>query len=192
MRENRGFDFAAWAHVLWLHSQLRCATTLYLLNDNVIGPVSQAAFHTAIDRVPATPGDLVRMTEIYDRGWHIRGYFFVLGGHALRSELWSKFVQRIESLGDKDVVIDAYEVQLASEMAAAGLRTSLVSNTNFHSDPTIFHWRELLEDGFPFLKINTIPDEIPGVDKSGWRLVLRSRRFDLSIAHDVLAAITAS
>lgn len=187
IRANEGFDFAAWAHVLRLHPQFLLAKTLYLLNDSVIGPVTDATFHSAMERVRRTPGDLVGLTENYDRGWHIQSYFLALRERALRSAAWRRFVQKIVSFADKEEVINAYEVRLASAMATAGLRTSVVFKTGFHSDPTVYRWRELLGDGFPFVKIKTIRDEIPGADMTGWRQALTVLGFDISIADEVLA-----
>ena len=186
VRENGGFDFAAWAHVLQLQNQLHDADALYLLNDSVLGPVSADAFHTAIERVRSTPGDLVGMTENYDRGWHIQSYFLVLRQQALHSTAWRKFLHHIESLANKEDAIDVYEVKLAAEMVKAGLRAGVAFKTNFRSDPTVYRWRELLEDGFPFIKIKTIRDNIPDVDNSGWRLALMDQGFDVSIADELL------
>lgn len=34
---------------------------------------------------------------------------------------------------------------------------------------TIDHWRELIFEGLPFIKVQTLRDDIAGVDKSGWQ-----------------------
>jgi hypothetical protein len=105
----------------------------------------------------------------------------------MRSAAWGKFTRRIGSLPSKDDVVKTYEVQLASAMTRAGLRSSVVFKTEFRSDPTVFRWKKLLEDGFPFIKIKAIRDDIPGADKSGWRQTLAALGFDISIADDVLS-----
>ena len=40
VRQNAGYDFAAWAHVLRAQPQLLRADILYLINDSTIGPLS--------------------------------------------------------------------------------------------------------------------------------------------------------
>jgi lipopolysaccharide biosynthesis protein len=187
IRANEGFDFAAWAHVLRLYPELRRAGILYLLNDSVIGPVSESAFHTAIERVRRSPEDLIGMTENHDLAWHIQSYFLAVRASAMRSAAWRKFTRRIGSLPSKDDVVKTYEVQLASAMTSAGLKSSVVFKTEFHSDPTVYLWKKLLEDGFPFVKIKALRDDIPGVDKADWRHTLADLGFDVSIADDILS-----
>jgi hypothetical protein len=48
VRANEGWDWACWAHVLRLNSNLYGADILYWLNDSVIGPVNQEAFHAVL------------------------------------------------------------------------------------------------------------------------------------------------
>jgi lipopolysaccharide biosynthesis protein len=187
VRANEGFDFAAWAHVLRLHPQLCRVKLLYLLNDSVIGPITKSAFHAAIERVRRSPGDLIGMTENYELGWHIQSYFLAVRARAMRTAAWRRFTRKIGSLSNKDDVVKTYEVQLASAMTRAGLKSSVVFKTEFRSDPTVYRWKELLEDGFPFVKVKAIRDEIPGVDKADWRQTLAAFGFDVSIADDVLS-----
>jgi hypothetical protein len=44
VRQNLGYEFAAWAHILRLYPQLFDAKILYLVNDSVYGPTNDAAF----------------------------------------------------------------------------------------------------------------------------------------------------
>src|SRR6516164_3395271 len=50
VRQNEGYDFAAWAHILLLHPEVFDANILYLLNDSVIGPTNDAAFANLLGR----------------------------------------------------------------------------------------------------------------------------------------------
>jgi glycosyltransferase involved in cell wall biosynthesis len=187
VRSNEGLDFAAWAHLLRLHPEFYRAQTLYLLNDSVIGPVSDASFHTAIARVRGAPADLVGMTDNYERGWHIQSYFLALKRGALRSYAWHRFVLDIVSFIDKYDVINSYEVQLAPTLTAMGLSALVLFKAKSRHNPTAFHWKELLDEGFPFIKVATIRDEIPGVDRSGWRELLNGFGFDVTIVDEILA-----
>ena len=53
------------------------AETLYLLNDSVIGPASDQAFHTTIARLREAPADFSGMTESHEGGWHIQSIFWL-------------------------------------------------------------------------------------------------------------------
>jgi hypothetical protein len=35
-------------------------------------------------------------------------------------------------------------------------------------NPTLDHWRDLIQSGFPFIKVQVLRDDISGVDKSRW------------------------
>jgi FkbM family methyltransferase len=187
IRNNEGFDFAAWAHALRLHRELYRAETLYLLNDSVIGPVNDAAFHSTVARLRITQADVVGMTENYERGWHIQSYFLALKQGALRSYAWHKFVLNVVSFENKEDVINNYEIKLAPTLVAAGLTALVLFEGKFDRDPTVFHWRELLDEGFPFIKIKTLRDEIPGVNRGAWREALDKLGFETSVVDQVLA-----
>src|SRR5205085_5397628 len=51
-------------------------------------------------------------------------------------------------------------------------------------------WKNLIESGFPFLKVKTVRDHYPDVDVSDWREVLRSSGYDVSLAERAIAGAT--
>ncbi len=53
VRQNLGFDFAAWAHVLREAPELFAANILYLLNDSVIGPLNEKKFTKVLHKTPS-------------------------------------------------------------------------------------------------------------------------------------------
>ena len=75
VRANEGWDWACWAHVLALNSHLYRANILYWLNDSLIGPVNQEAFHALLERARANPAALVGLTANHERGWHLLSLF---------------------------------------------------------------------------------------------------------------------
>jgi ElaB/YqjD/DUF883 family membrane-anchored ribosome-binding protein len=187
VRSNGGFDFAAWAHVLRLHPEFFDAEILYWVNDSVFGPVNEAAFHKVITRVRGAWQDLVGLTENFQPRWHIQSYFLALKRRALESDMLRQFVRNIVAFTEKRDVIDRYEVELASTLAAAGITASALFKARCEHNPLAFRWRELLDEGFPFVKINTVRDEIPGVDRTGWRDALKALGFDIAVADRTLA-----
>ncbi len=187
VRSVGGFDFAAWAHVLRLHPEFFDAEILYWMNDSVFGPVNDAAFHKVITRVRGAWQDLVGLTENFEPRWHIQSYFLALKRRALESDVLRRFVQNIVAFSEKRDVIDCYEVELASTLTAAGMTASALFKTRCEHNPLAFRWRELLAEGFPFVKINTVRDELPGVNKIGWREALKALGFDIAVADRALA-----
>ncbi|HEV7339309.1 MAG TPA: rhamnan synthesis F family protein [Bosea sp. (in: a-proteobacteria)] len=189
VRENSGLDFAAWAHLLRRHRELNNAQTLYMLNDSLIGPTNQADFHKLVSRIRDSEADIVGMTENRERGWHIQSYFLAIKRGALSSFAFHQFMLDVVSFDDKDDVINNFEVQFAPVLIAAGLKVeALFSSPSIHN-PTIYHWRELLDEGFPFIKVMTIRDDIPGADKTGWDDALEERGLDVSLAKTLLAEL---
>jgi lipopolysaccharide biosynthesis protein len=192
MRQAKGYDFAAWAHVLRLHPELTRAKILYLLNDSLFGPTNDAAFGDLLRRLRDSPADVIGLTENEERGWHYQTYFLALKSRALASPAFQRFVIDIVSFDDQEDVINQYEVRLAAALQGAGLKLALLFPVFGSGDHTIFAWRSLLESGFPFLKVKTVRDRWPGLDKTGWRELLAAKGYDVSLAERTLAEFAAS
>jgi glycosyltransferase involved in cell wall biosynthesis len=192
IRENKGFDFAAWAHVLRLERALYGCDIVYLLNDSLFGPTNEDDFGKLIMRVRTSAADIVGLTDNHERGWHIQSYFLAIKQSALRSFAFQKFIISIRSFDDKDDVINNYEVKFVPKMQAKGMKVEALFKAMSIHNPTVYHWRELLAAGFPFLKVMTARDDIPNVDKSGWRGALSERGYDISLADRCLAKLQDS
>jgi tetratricopeptide (TPR) repeat protein len=187
VRQNEGYDFAAWADILRLHPELFDAEILYLLNDSVIGPTNDIAFRNILNRLRNSPADVVGLTENFDRAWHIQSYFLALKHRALSSAELHKFINGIVSYKDIDDVINECEVRFASTLKAAGLNCEPMFAATDVRDPTIYHWKRLVQSGFPFVKVKTIRGVFAGVDISDWRQLLALQGYDVSIAERTLA-----
>ncbi len=192
IRENKGFDFASWAHVLRMERALYGCDMVYWLNDSLFGPTNEEDFGKLIMRVRTSAADIVGLTDNHERGWHIQSYFLAIKQSALRSFAFQKFVISIRSFDDKDDVINSYEVKFVPKMQAKGLKVEALFKAMSIHNPTVYHWRELLAGGFPFLKVMTARDDIPNVDKSGWRAALSERGYNISLADRCLAKLQDS
>jgi glycosyltransferase involved in cell wall biosynthesis len=186
VRQNKGYDFAAWAHVLRLHPELYNAKILYLLNDSVFGPTNDAAFGDLRDKIRDSSADFIGLTESFERGWHLQSYFLVLKSRALSSGTFRNFAENIVCYHDKEQVITEYELRLALIMKIDGFKCEAMFQKTDVRNPTIFHWRHLLDAGFPFLKVTTVRDAYPGVDIGDWRQVLAALGYDVSLAERTL------
>ena len=192
VRQNKGYDFAAWAHVLRLHPELFDAKTLYLLNDSVLGPINDEAFRKLLRRVRYSRADFIGLTQNYVWSWHYQSYFLALKPRALCSNVFHKFIHDIVAFEDKADVIHQYEIRLAWLLKTAGLELDLLFPVPRFGDPTIFDWHTLLQSGFPFLKVSVVRDAIPNVDTSGWRKLLAAEGYDVSLADATLVEISGA
>ncbi len=177
-RANAGFDFAAWAHLLKLLPELWDSPGLYLLNDSVIGPLGEGAYRAMMARVRASAADVVALTESREHRWHLQSYFLFLRPTALRHAQLQAFFNAVRILDDKQAVIDDYEVALAGEVVAAGLKVEALFAKGAEANPTLFAWRALLAEGFPFLKVSVVKGRHDTVDNTGWREVLQAAGLD--------------
>jgi tetratricopeptide (TPR) repeat protein len=188
VRRNEGYDFAGWAHILVLHSELFKAKILYLLNDSVIGPTNDASFGDMLDRLRRSPAGLVGLTENFQRGWHLQSYFLALKRCALSSTALHNFISDIVSYENLEEVVNNLEIRFAPSLKAAGVECETLFRVgNFRDDPTVFLWKYLLRSNFPFVKVKTLSGSIAGVDISDWRAVLAEQGYDISLADRTLA-----
>lgn len=189
VRDNIGYDFAAWAHGLRLIPEIWGSEILYIVNDSVVAAADPEAFDAMIARIRYSSGDVVGLTASHEYGWHVQSYFLAVKGQALSSWAFQGFVHEIKPLNDKDEVIQAYEVPFAGRMQASGLAVDTLFDSPFPVNPTLFGWRELIREGFPFVKLLLLRGHFPEVDIRDWERVLQSSGFDVGL---VRAAITAS
>lgn len=157
VRENTGWDFAAWAHALRLNRELLRSQTLYLLNDSLIGPTSEDAFRALLARVREHHANIVGLTANRREGLHLQSFFLSVRAPALSHPAFLSFIYDVRSLADKDAVITNYEIAFSPAMAAAGLSTAAIFEPgDIGVDLTVFHWRELLDRGFTFVKASLL------------------------------------
>lgn len=188
VRDNAGFDFAAWAHLMRAEPQLFAARTLILLNDSIIGPVGKGSLSAVLRRIEESPADVVGATQSWEYAWHLQSYFLAFKRKALSTVAFHAFFGAVRSLKDKDAVIRAYELTLAARMQAAGLECAALFESRDRENQTVFHWRALLDDGFPFVKTLVLAGAYPTVDIEGWRELLAARGFDPAVAEATVEA----
>ncbi|WP_375394319.1 glycosyltransferase [uncultured Sphingomonas sp.] len=187
VRENRGFDFAAWSHLLLLHPALFSASRLYITNDSIFGPSTNGAFGRLIARIRESDTDVQALTETLDRGWHLQSYFLALSGKAAASYAFQFFVRGVRSLTDKDAIIDAYEVTLARRMREAGFSAEALYPIEEARNPTLFAPQALLKEDFPFVKLLLLRGQFPHIDAKDIRGAMGKAGFDMALLDRTLA-----
>jgi lipopolysaccharide biosynthesis protein/GT2 family glycosyltransferase len=191
VRQNVGFDFAAWAHVLRDNPDLFSVETLYLINDSVIGPLAERKLEQVLGRLRASSSDVVGLTDNHERGWHIQSYFLALKTKALSSDALRKFFAGVKNLAVKQDVINDYEVCLTPALQAAGLGCEALFPAKRTHNTSLLEWKELIRAGSPFVKIAALRDSSADGEHD-WRAVLQAEGFDPHLAEETLRALTVA
>lgn len=173
LRANHGWDFAAWAAGLAVFPDLWQTRSLILTNDSVYGPVSPAAFAHSIARVRSSRAAVVALTANDEFRPHLMSYFTAYTARGLATaeiaQFWSK---EVRSYKDKEQVIHRYEVKSIDRLNEAGISFEVLFPTRpgaAPTNPTLTYWRDLLDDGFPFLKVQVVRDRHQKWDRTGWQ-----------------------
>ena len=188
VRENRGYDFAAWAHAIRLHPEVYGASILYLVNDSLVGPADPQRLAAMLGRVRASTADLIGLTESQEYRWHLQTFFLALKPRLLASWRLHGFFNDVRLLDDKDAVIRAYEVRFTGEVEDSGHRVEVLFPSRVAMNPTLHAWRALIADGFPFMKALLLRGHFPHADSEGWRATLAEAGFDLALIDATLHA----
>jgi glycosyltransferase involved in cell wall biosynthesis len=186
VRENVGYDFAAWAHALRLHPDVYKSQILYFINDSMFGPNHPDTFRTMLERLRKSDADFVGLTESHESGWHIQSFFMAMKRSLLSSFAIQNFFGNMVNLPGKQAVIDNFETKLATLVEANGFKTESLFSSPHPMNATMFAWRELIDAGFPFVKTLLFRQKSHLFDINNWEEDLTSRGFDVSLLKDML------
>jgi len=188
IRENAGWDFAAWAHAIRLYPEVYGAAALYLVNDSVAVSSEERRFADMLARVRASDADLVGLTESHEYRWHLQTYFLALKPRFLSAFRLHAFFADVRLLDDKDAVIRDYELRFAGMAEESGHRVETLFPSSVALNPTLHGWRGLLAAGFPFMKVLPLRGVFDNVDLTGWRDSLLAAGFDLDLIDATIRA----
>jgi lipopolysaccharide biosynthesis protein len=159
-RANAGFDFAAWAHLLHLMPDTSGWKRLFLINDSLVGPLDEEAFHKLILRIRNSDSDFLGLTQNLDPLWHLQSFFLVFNASALKHPFFSRYFERIVSLTSKESVINVYETKFTQALVDNGLRYEVLfplkPGLPHFLNSTIKLWEQLLDAGFPYVKTSVV------------------------------------
>lgn len=182
LRDNHGMDFGGWIEACIRFFPIT-ADLLLLANDSVYAPLADlAAF---IDRLTAQDADFYGAMESLEVEPHLQSWFLLFRPSAYRSAAFTGLMCRpMPPIADKGELVVRYEVGLTRTLVAAGLRYrsafSLASSTGIAArypyNPAHILWREAIEQGVPFLKIELLRYNLVRVTNTAdWRAVVAER-----------------
>jgi lipopolysaccharide biosynthesis protein/GT2 family glycosyltransferase len=174
VRINHGWDFAAWAAGLAVFPDLWSANSLILANDSLYGPIGAERLKWVIDAIRSGTHDIIALTDSYQTRYHLMSYFTGLTSGGLAAPAVREFWNAVRSFRDgREKVINAYELTSAERYRASGISFRVlfptVNDRPEPINPTLVSWRELIDRGFPFLKVQLLRDKLSQCDPSGWR-----------------------
>jgi hypothetical protein len=178
VRENHGYDFAAWASVLRLWPRLWDCEALWFANDSVYH--APGLFPAFAARIAASRAEAVAATASALFAPHVQSYFFVLKQAALARPATRAFFAGVRALADKNAVIRAYEVPLEAALEAGGATVEVLALQDGAGNASLTHWRALVEAGLPFVKVQLLRENPYKIDLSGWRGALGGFGFDIA------------
>jgi hypothetical protein len=188
LRQNRGYDFGAWAAAINQLPELRRVSLLATVNDSVFGPLQ--SFKDMLAGVRQIDADVIGTTESFEYRRHFQSFLLFFKHSAVVSDGFWEFWGNIRT-GSRRMVIHQYETRLVQALERSDLKCVALFPSSPGRRPynqTLSRWRELLDDGFPYVKISLIRDNPLGVDIAGWEQELESRDYDPAIASRLLGS----
>jgi hypothetical protein len=161
VRENVGYDFAAWSHAYTLASHVLRPRRLYLINDSVWGPLNPDHYRAMLHKIRSSEADLIGLTSNPYPFDHLQSYFLVMNERLLGSPVFDGFMRSVVSMPTKESVIDCYEMWLTRYLedrgfSSAAMFAKLSPLPTVKPDDTLYFWKELLDVGFPFIKASAV------------------------------------
>lgn len=156
VRENKGFDFGAWAHLYSMMPPGLGLKRLYLVNDSMIGPLSKPMFDQLMHKIKNSTADMLGLIGNAKPVFHLQSFFLVFNQSILMDERFRSFLKTLWSLPTKEMVIDFYEVRLTQLIKNLGYVAepmyAIDTDQYKKTDAVIHRLDELLAIDFPYIK----------------------------------------
>lgn len=180
VRGNVGYDFGSWRAGLRATPGIADAALVALANDSVYGPL--AGFDDVLARVDASPDPVVGLTDSFERVHHLQSYCVFYKDGVLKTAALRRFWRRLPVGGRADTIVES-ELSLLFTMRLAGLGVDVLFPADPRPvfNPTLATWRELVDAGFPFVKVQLLRDNPAEADLAGWPEVLGRHSYDPSL-----------
>ena len=167
VRQNYGFDFGAWKHALNIVGGLTRVKSLTFTNDSLFPVGGEDSLRKQRESINKMGSSVVFLTRNYEIKTHLQSYFFCLKRDALeRGAL--KVILDVPYYENKENLINEVEINISDRFAkcvgSSNVLYFLDSAEKSKKNPTIHHWEELLDDGFPYIKIQLITAKIIDMD----------------------------
>jgi len=175
VKENYGYDFAAWKSGLnLLGKELDQYDELIFCNDSMFGPFFELA--PIFDRMSKNY-DVWSMTENKQVATHLQSYFVVYTKRAFQHSLFKEFWDDFKIYIDKTKLIEMNEIKFSEKLLnCSDLKIgSYISSEQLDSylNVTHYYWRTLINEyKFPFIKKELLRDNPMNIDIKNWKSII--------------------
>jgi lipopolysaccharide biosynthesis protein len=154
VRENKGYDFAAWAQAFSVCQGLEKACTISFVNDSFV--LKERGAISLRDKAFSVSADVVYATLSSELKFHGQSYFFMIN-QFFEKKFMVEFFKKMPSYVLKEDVIINCELNLVDFFISRGLSVEGMYHTlemlKEKINPTIRCWKELIALGCPFIKL---------------------------------------
>ncbi len=192
VRERKGDEFAAWAHVLQLHPELYAASILYLLDDSAFGPLDEVKFTSFIGHIRASTADMIELRDDTDHRNPVHAYFRAFKPRALSSVALQRFVNESSLPCDLDSSPAAESLPLPALLRAQGLKVEeplLAPDLAVEADVAdraLSKWNKITQKGFPFVDVTALDRARAAANWPDWQLLLQKMGYDTRLLDGAL------
>ena len=177
VKENYGYDFGAWKTGLnYLKTKLDEYDWLYLCNDSVYGPFVDLS--NIIESMENKNLDIWSMTDSYELDYHLQSFFIGYNKKAFHHKLFEEFWLNYKIYENKIDLIKECEVIYSNHLINCDdlLVDSFFTSTNL-TQLNIMHykWKQLIENNFPFIKIQLLRDNLLSIKTQNWDSVISEK-----------------
>lgn len=153
VRSNSGYDFGCWSHMIqqFKAELMSNYDSLLLCNDSVIGPIHD--LKPILESFLESGADFCGLTASTAPEWHLQSYFIMYRKQLILDPIFYAFWSCIREQPTKYAVIESYEVPWSRLLMRHGF-TPYVHFNNYLDAENNTHvkWRDLVLDGYPFVK----------------------------------------
>ncbi len=163
IRQNIGFDFAAWAHAYAQIDSRSVSQRLFLINDSLVGPLDRVVYDELLQKIRGAQADFIGLTCNPDSHEHLQSFYLVFNSRLLHAAVFDRFMRSVVNLPAKQNVVDCYEIWLTPFLVQQGfvgvaMFPNIATNQRPFRNDTLYNWRELIDAGFPFIKGQVLRD----------------------------------
>ncbi|MGC9332433.1 MAG: rhamnan synthesis F family protein, partial [Bacteroidales bacterium] len=186
IRENVGYDFGAWRLSCRIFLSLHKAHSITFTNDSIVLLDDFKHSESLRLRINKSEADVVYLTRSQEIKNHFQSYFFTLKSTAIKKGALS-LMGNNEYYLLKSKVISMLELVLWEKFSDLGLKISEIFEHPLPAqeikNPTIHYWKELCDQGFPFLKLQLFTSGLYQLEDPEFMEVLKPSQIELIRQH---------
>jgi hypothetical protein len=176
-KPNIGYDFGSAAVALHRFPDVLAAPYVLVVNDSNVGPFR--SLRPCIEAFEKSEADVWGLTGSNQHTYHLQSFFLGFRRGVLAEPVLRRFWRNIHHHEEKSSVIERYELGLSHLLESEGYILDHeygAARVGAPSDrhPAIWLWRELLANGYPFVKRELLTKASLDVSRVGVSNTLRA------------------